>query len=198
MSTVLTEQNVYAAQFSTMRERLPGSDLPWLERLRRKGIDSFLALGLPTTKLENWKYTNVAPIRRTTFQTAVDHPFAPIPEELRIEIGSYAAPRLVFVNGRFVPTFSSVDARLNFHLLNMSEALRDPERAAVIQKHLGRYTRTSDDAFAAWNTAFFTDGAYVEVPHGFAFARPINLVFVSAGTSGPWACYPRNLIVAGE
>jgi Fe-S cluster assembly protein SufD len=44
----------------------------------------------------------------------------------------------------------------------------------------------------------FTDGAYIEIPRGRAVEEPIHLVFVAAGNSKPWACYPRNLIVAGE
>src|SRR5439155_11898187 len=193
MSTVIAEQNVYGAQFSSMREHLPGSHWPWVERLRQKGMDDFLALGFPTTKLENWKYTNVAPIRRITFEPAVDRRLVSVPE-----LNSHESPRLVFVNGRFVPALSSLDAQSDFHLLPIREALRDPERASVIENHLGRYTNTSDHAFAAWNTAFFSDGAYIDVPLGFICEHPIHLFFIAAGNSEPWACYPRNLIVAGE
>lgn len=193
MSTVLTEQNVYAAQFASRRERLPGNHLAWVERLRQKAMDDFVALGFPTTKLENWKYTNVAPIRRITFEPAADRRLVSIPE-----FACHERPRLVFVNGWFVPALSSLDARSDFPLLTMREALRDPERACVIEKHLGRYTNTSDHAFAAWNTAFFSDGAYIEVPRGFICDEPIQPVFIAAGNSEPWACYPRNLIVAGE
>src|SRR5262249_12223456 len=98
MSTVMAEQNDYAAQISTMRELLPGKHLKWLGWLRQKGMDDFLALSFPTTKLENWKYTNVAPIRRITFEAALDHPLHSTPEP-----ASYAGLRLVFVNGWFSP-----------------------------------------------------------------------------------------------
>jgi len=56
----------------------------------------------------------------------------------------------------------------------------------------------SENAFAAWNTAFFTDGAFIEVPRGSVFEQPVNLLFISAGNGKPWACFPRNLIIAGE
>jgi Fe-S cluster assembly protein SufD len=234
---MITEENAYAAQFETLRERLPGRGLGWLDRLRGKGIDDFLALGFPTTKLENWKYMNVAPIRRTTFKPAVHHPVTSLPEELRLEINSYGSARLVFINGRFDPTNSPPQPRrggaqrrggvgqqigfLGRHhpsrgctsafpssaeegsccplkVLSLSEALRDQERASIIEVHLGRYTSTSDHAFAAWNTAFFTDGAYIEIPLGFACVEPIHLVYVSAENNEPWASHPRNLIVARE
>ena len=196
MSAVVTEQNIYAAQFSSMRGRLPGNHLPWLGRLRQKGMDVFLALGFPTTKLENWKYTNVAPIRRIAFEPAQDRPLTPLTGTL--EIVSSASPRLVFVNGWFSPTLSSINSGLNFHLLNMGQALQDPDRAGVIKRHLGRYTGTSDHAFAAWNTAFFTDGAYIEIPRGKALEQPIHFTFISADDGKPRASYPRNVIVAGE
>jgi Fe-S cluster assembly protein SufD len=188
MSTFIAEQNAYAAQFASLREQFTGSHLPWLERLREKGMDDFLALGFPTTKLENWKYTNVAPIRRIAFQPAFDAPVASLPAELNFR----ESPRVVFVNGRFNAELSTV------RTLSISEGLRSPERASIIQKHLGRYTSTSDHAFAAWNTAFFADGAYLEIPRGMICEQPIHLVFVSAGNGEPWASHPRNLIVAGE
>src|SRR5215467_2811722 len=129
MSTVTTEQNVYAAQFVSVLDRLPGHHLRWLERLRQKGMDDFLALGFPTTRLENWKYTNVAPIRLTTFELAVDRPL-----QSTGEFDADVSPRLVFVNGRFVPALSAVDVRLKkLHMLPMSEALRDPQRRVVIE-----------------------------------------------------------------
>ena len=188
MTTILAEQNTYATQFSLLREQLAGSDLPWLERLREKGMDDFLALGFPTTKLENWKYTNVAPIRRIAFAPAVGAPIVTLPPKLNFR----ESPRVVFVNGRFNAHLSTV------RMLSISEALRSPERASVVQKHLGRYTSTSDHTFAAWNTAFFTDGAYLEIPRGMVCEQPIHLVFISAGTGEPAASYPRNLIVVGE
>src|ERR1051326_3619860 len=193
MSTILTEQNVYAAQFSTKRDRLPGQHLLWVEQLRQRGMNDFLALGFPKTKLENWKYTNVAPIRRITFEPALHPPLKSMPE-----LDSYTSPRLVFVNGWFSRSLSSIDDGLKFSMMSLGEALRDSRAAVVIERHLGRYTSTSDHAFAAWNTAMFTDGAYIEIPRGTAFQQPIQLVFVSTGSNKPWACYPRNLIVAGE
>src|SRR2546427_6397621 len=138
MSTVIAEQNVYGAQFSSMREHLPGSHWPWVERLRQKGMDDFLALGFPTTKLENWKYTNIAPIRRITFVPPVDHPVPSIPEL------DSSQTRLVFVNGRFDPAFSTIDVELNFHLRTIREALQDRNPASGIVNHLWRKNRQSD------------------------------------------------------
>ncbi|MGH7930891.1 MAG: Fe-S cluster assembly protein SufD, partial [Candidatus Binatia bacterium] len=36
-----------------------GKGASWLAKLRRSAIDKFSELGLPTTRHEDWKYTNV-------------------------------------------------------------------------------------------------------------------------------------------
>ncbi len=41
---------------------LPPAPAPWLDDVRRAGQDALLANGLPTPKLERWKYTNLSPL----------------------------------------------------------------------------------------------------------------------------------------
>ena len=52
--------------------------------------------------------------------------------------------------------------------------------------------------FAALNTAFVEDGAYVHVPSGALVEQPICLLFVSTGDDAPSMSHPRNLIVVEE
>jgi Fe-S cluster assembly protein SufD len=51
--------------------------------------------------------------------------------------------------------------------------------------------------FAALNTAFVRDGAFVRVARGTVVERPLHLVFVSSAAAGPVVSYPRNLVLAG-
>ena len=198
MTTTIAEPNVYAEQLSTLMDSLPGRRLPWVRHLRTKAMEDFVALGFPTTKLESWRFTNVAPIQRMTFTPAPDRRRATVTDELCAKVRSYAEPRLVFVNGRFDATLSGWPEDANSWLLTLSEALEDCRLASVAERHLGRYSATAENAFAAWNTAFFTDGAFIEVPREKVIETPLNLVFVAVETGEPWACHPRNLIVAGE
>ena len=198
MTTTIAEPNVYAEQLSTMMDSLPGRRLPWVRNLRKKAMEDFVALGFPTTKLENWRFTNVAPIQRMTFVPAIDRPDAVVSDELRAKVHSYPEPRLVFMNSRFAPTLSAWPNEVGPWLLTLNEALEDCRSAAEVENHLGQYTDISTHAFAAWNTALFTDGAFIRIPRGRVIETPVHLVFVAAGTGEPWACHPRNLIVAGE
>jgi Fe-S cluster assembly protein SufD len=49
----------------------------------------------------------------------------------------------------------------------------------------------------ALNTAFFTDGAYVEIPKNTVVEEPIHLVFVSTSRELPVVSHPRNLVRLG-
>src|SRR5262245_48661731 len=97
MSAIVKEHSIYATQFSELAPRLPGRGLPWMENLRRSSIERFLDLGFPTTRLENWKYTNVAPISRNAFRPVVMA--GSLPDSLRLQVDRLPSPRLVFIDG---------------------------------------------------------------------------------------------------
>src|SRR3954451_14179411 len=42
----------------------------WLNDLRRAGMARFAEAGFPTTKQEEWRFTNVGPIAQTLFRPA--------------------------------------------------------------------------------------------------------------------------------
>src|SRR6185436_5963442 len=78
----------------------------------------------------------------------------------------------------------------------MSLAAALASKPALVEKHLFRFDRTDSNGFAALNTAFFQDGAFIHVPVGQAVAEPIHLLFVSTAKDNGTTAHPRNLIVA--
>jgi len=170
----------------------------WLLPLRHEAVDRFAALGFPTVKDEDWRFTNVAPIAEIAFRPA-DGGVAKVAARA-LEPFAFAGltgPRLTFVNGRFAPGLS-VLAGLpkGVRVQSLAEALASDRKA--LEPHLGRYADTSRDAFAALNTALMEDGAYVAIPRGVVLDQPIHLLYVSVPGGEPMATHPRNLILAGE
>jgi Fe-S cluster assembly protein SufD len=103
----------------------------------------------------------------------------------------------VFVNGRFAPELSIIDGQ---HRLAVIQSLaaqikKDPTSVA---NHLGRYLNYQRDAFAALNTAFMEDGAYVYIPGGAVVEQPIYVLYVSVAGGTPAIEHPRNLIIMEE
>src|SRR5438132_8303945 len=60
----------YLADFAQLASNGNTPAPPWMRELRRTALARFTALGFPTTKHEEWKYTNVAPIARSRFERA--------------------------------------------------------------------------------------------------------------------------------
>ena len=65
---------------------------------QRAAFEQFLSLGFPTSRDENWKFTNLAPLVKIAFEPAVDAPDA---SEILAEFPA-EANRIVFVNGKHV------------------------------------------------------------------------------------------------
>ena len=69
---------------------------------------------------------------------------------------------------------------------------------SLVEQHLGHYLDQHRDSFAALNTAFAEDGAYVHVPRGVMVEEPVWLLFLSTGNGLPLMNHPRNLILVEE
>lgn len=198
MIGVKEKQDIYVAAFGQMEKDLTAGDWSWTRPIRKAAIDRFAELGFPTTRLEEWKFTSVAPVAKIAFQPARQ-------ETSDLTLGQFqtlcpqaasAQPRLVFVNGFFRDELSSVDGLPDGALVtNLAAALRTD--SGLIEAHLARYADYDDHAFVALNTAFMQDGAFVQIPKGVILGKPIHLIFVTTRGGVPSVTYPRNLIVAG-
>jgi Fe-S cluster assembly protein SufD len=173
-----------------------GAAPAWLAALRARGIARFGELGFPTTHLEEWRFTSVAPIVATPF--ALPHGGGASPAER--DLAAYllpgaGRPRLVFVNGRYAPRLSATAGLpAGVTAMSLADALaRDPER---VRAHLGSSGADAVSAFSALNTAFLADGAYVHVAAGTAVSEPLQVLFVATPEAEPVVAHARTLIVA--
>src|ERR1017187_3722317 len=170
----------------------------WLLPLRRAGIACFAELGFPTLQDEDWRFTNVAPLARLPLQPVAE----PANDAAaKAALGKYIfaqlpGARLVFVNGQYSMALSSVHGLPDgVRVSNLAAALvADSE---FIKRQFSLHALTNDNAFAALNQAFFTDGGFVQVPAGVSVAEPIQFIFISTAKHGGETIQPRNLIVAG-
>jgi len=171
-----------------------GSEGPaWLPGVRRAAIERFAAVGFPTSRDEEWRFTPVAPIARAEFRPAL--PGTVTREALAPFLFGHAEwPQLVFVNGKYAPELSVVPPLpFGVKLGNLASALR--RDGALLERHLTRHARPETTPFAALNTAFMRDGALVYVPPGTVLDDPIHLLFVTSPDAGGSVAYPRNLVI---
>ncbi len=180
--------------FAAALEKRPTGGPRWLDDLRARGAARFAALGIPTTRDEEWRFTNVAPIGATDFQPAGQ--ISGTADRLNGFAYTDAAVRLVVVNGRFDTTLSRVKGLpAGVHAGSLATALKD--HADVVQRYFGQLADLNARSFTALNTAFVQDGAFVHVPEGAQVDAPIHVVFVTGGEGAHVMAHPRTLIVAG-
>lgn len=170
----------------------------WLFPLRKAGIARFAEQGLPTLEHEDWRFTNLAPLRDLPFLPTLE----PKPATLQAEdlagrpFARLAGEVLVFVDGHYHAGLSRrTEAAAGFIISPLATALT--AHPALIEPHLTRYTRTDGGAFTALNDAYFTDGAFIQVSDGVTVEHPVQLVFISTAQTTGAAVHPRNLILVG-
>ncbi|XXF79232.1 Fe-S cluster assembly protein SufD [Myxococcaceae bacterium GXIMD 01537] len=164
----------------------------WLRALRREGLAQLSRQGFPTTRHEEWKYTSVAPLVEQPFVRAQARERPRL--EARVAQLAPEGPRLVFVDGSFVPGLSSLEGLEGALTVKpLSRAL--VEDAEVLEGVLGRHARAEAHPFVALNAALLDEGALVRVAPGAVCRVPVQLLFLSAG--GGVLASPRIVVVAG-
>ncbi len=175
---------------------LPGRDIPWLMRLRAGAVERFMDAGFPGLAEEAWKYTDTRPFEKRRFTLPGKDGAALVSSLKPYALGAPDAHRLVFVDGVFVPELSVVcDLPPGAVIRNLATALA--RESAVVEAHLGLNLPAEMSGFAALNTAFLSDGAYIHLERGVVLHEPVHLLFIASGNA-PTIALPRNLIVAGE
>ena len=187
----------YLESFSGFAQSAVGHQLPWLRKLREDAFARFCEVGFPTTNDEDWRFTNASPIANTPFELARNKRISLTLEQLAPYRLPGAACQLIFVNGRFAADLSLI-GKLPAGVKVVSLGKEIGDNPTEVQAHLGRHLNTGRDAFAALNTAFLEDGAYVHIRRGVVLEEPIHCLFVSTGQDAPTVTHPRNLIVAEE
>ncbi len=93
-----------------------------------------------------------------------------------------------------VTTFKDKLRELGIIFCSMSEAVK--EHPELVKKYIGSVVPSTDNYFAALNTAVFSDGSFVYVPKGVRCPMELSTYFrINAANTGQ---FERTLIVADE
>ena len=196
-----TDVKPYLAAYETSRRNGAAQEPLWLRAHREAAIVRFSDLGFPTARRgnEEWKYTNVAPIARTSFESP---PMSVAPDLRATDVEPFTiyglhGPRLVFLDGCYVPELSTPSERSqDVSVISLGQALT--AKPDLVEKSLAHYAGYQDDAFTALNTALHHDGAVVHLPGGYQQEEPIQLLFLSGTAGAPVASHPRVLVLAED
>ncbi len=131
--------------------------------------------GFPTVHEEAWRFTDVTPMAQVAFKTKW------APSELDFQPLSKVV--FVFENGRLSYGKSTVDGLPEGVRVSSIMDQEDPRIGTLADAESG---------FVFSNTAYFKDGAFIEVDEGVVFDEPIHLVHLADVEKGVF--HLRNFI----
>ncbi len=147
---------------------------------RQQAMQQFLKRGFPTTRDEDWKYTDLADVVDISERWLAHAPDAPVEtlDESQVNAIQSAidASWLVFANGRLIE--------------DLSDALSEPAFVVTRIDH-DNTDINIDDPLADMNAALMVDGISVRIRNNTQIERPIGLLFADRATSTPTVTQSR-------
>jgi Fe-S cluster assembly protein SufD len=171
---ILTGADGFLARYAALRDRLPGDIAA-----RDAAAEAFRRAGLPSRRIEAWKYTDLRPITVASFREPLGlHADC---RDLLARTPRIDAPRLVFVDGRFRADLSSLPKLGFFSQFAHQSDFGDPADA-------------ESDPLTALNAMLAEDGAVIDVPLGID-AGLVHLINLATNSEGaPADFHPRHII----
>lgn len=194
--TTARESHTPVREFRRFEKTIVARDPVWLAALRRSAWQQFRKLGFPTTDHEDWRFTNLTPMVRLPFQPVCSPAESALPVLEGLTFARWPGPRLVFVDGHYCPALSSQDG-LPAEVLLGNLAVHLTEEAPAVAEVLGRRLGVAEHGLTALNTAFFRDGAILQVPDGCVVEPPIQWLHLSTGTEPGTVAHIRHLMHVG-
>jgi Fe-S cluster assembly protein SufD len=202
MTTTLQPASVrdsYLGTFNDVEADLAQSSRPALMRLRKAAIARFGEIGFPNERNEDWKFTNLAPLLRTSFVLPPADSAEAADAYCRLLHHDGPGTSLLCINGnRPFRAAKSTPLPAGVLVMSLSEALA--EHPELVERHLGQHADFKSHPFVALNTTFWREGAFVYVPPGVVVEEPIQLLHQVAAFSdnAPYLWYRRVLLVLGR
>ena len=126
----------------------------WVQERRAAAADIFAKTGFPNTRMEEWRFTNVAPIVDGQFLLAE----GPTPNAAKLVAG-VAIPgsvRLTIVNGEFVAALSDLShLPKGVRIASLRDGARDGSEG--LEQHLAKTFDIATHPFAALNTSLLDE-----------------------------------------
>lgn len=168
-----------------------------LHNTRIEALKTFENKGFPTKKEEAWKFTSLNSLLKNEFaifpksEQAIE--FKEVKEYFLNDSDTY---KLVFINGVFSSHLSSTTHN-GLDICLLSSALNKPKYKMIIDTYFNQ-TADKQESLTALNTAYTTEGAFINIPKSKVVDKPIELIYFSTSPDKALFTQPRNLIIVGE
>lgn len=170
-----------------------------LTPVERNAFDAFNKMGIPTVKNEEWKYTRISNAFNKEYamsgnEQTISFSVADL-DAVRLP-GFESANELVFVNGIFVASLSTIRSK-GLLVQSLDDATKGVHKELVLEQ-LGHSAKYIKDGIHALNTAFVAEGLFVHVKRGQIIEHPVYIYNITDARSTNILSQPRSLVFVGE
>ena len=181
------EPDLFQEDFAAHAAALPGAGLAWLDKRRAEAMAAFASTGVPTRRVEAWKYTDLSAALAETLAPAVR---VREPESTAGAFAEIPGTRLVFVGG-FLHAVH--DAEAGIDTVDLSTI--NSNTPGWVRDHLGVLAAGPEQPLGAASLALMRSGAAIRVR---AANAALHLDFVNPFRRGDFVSHSRVLIVIEE
>ncbi len=157
--------------------------------LRKEAKEHFERLGIPTTKQEEWKYTNLNPLLDKSLQNALRPEVVPANASTIKGLDISDGIVILLINGFLQPLPSSLSEGI------VIKNIQDASNDAPFSKYFNKYADSKDDTFAALNTSLLNEGIYIEIKQNVKIEQPVYIINHTTSAKNI-ITQPRCLVVA--
>ncbi len=189
------EAKDYWSSFALFEKGLNGEARSYVHKMRRSAFDVFAKQGLPSHKLEDWKYAQTGIFNQISFHPSLKKSFL-LTEEVKEALNPEKSPwanQIVLVDGFFLPQLSKLPAVPKGVVIG-SLAQGFITHPGCIQRYFSCCV-DQNNALALLNTSFSLDGLFIYLPKSIVIEEPIHVIVASTSGQEPSCRYGRLLAV---
>jgi Fe-S cluster assembly protein SufD len=183
------------------------TDKQYIKDIRKAAFDLFKQNGFPSTKNEEWRFTNMSTYLKDNYllsgieamltATEIEAIKTAINQRLQViqEVAITAPYTVVLVNGHFSQELSVLPNAQDITIGSINDNLDNTS----LQKYFAAIADTvaSSNSYVALNTALYANGLFIELPKGKIIEQPVYIFNVYTANNSSMLL-PRNLVVINE
>lgn len=187
-----TQHPLVQVNLETLADKSP----LWLKTMRHHALERFNAMGLPTIRQDDWKYTKITPLTQHRY-SAPSESQASSEQIASLTIPDLECYTLIFSDGQYQAELSNLSSLPSGVICcSLSEAVT--QHATILEQYLGKIADVNKHGFQALNIAYMQNGYFLYIPNNIVLNKPIRIVFLATEQNTATTYQLRNLIVANS
>lgn len=168
----------YIDLFNSNRSEIDANSSKGLNKHRDAAFEAFSKLGFPTSRLEDYKNTNIA--RLFDAELGVNTGNTPVQvnpyETFECDVPNLDTHLYFLVNDRYYENGDREAAPLEKKVFAGSLRRFSEEHPKLFKKHYAQIAQSAENGIAAYNTMFAQDGFVLYIPENVAIEQPLQLI----------------------